>query len=117
MGLSLGIPKVLYDTKAKDTIIYGNYSAMIRFYYVNEVTGHRFPVNLGIGTYGVNSPIDVNAGRGGFALSILFNVAEMTRMIGIDLSKSITAGLELAPFFPIKKKARFLLAAQVGISL
>jgi len=117
MGLSLGIPKVLYDTKAKDTIIYGNYSAMIRFYYVNEVTGHRFPVNLGIGTYGVNSPIDVNAGRGGFALSILFNVAEMTRMVGIDLSKSITAGLELAPFFPIKKKARFLLAAQVGISL
>lgn len=117
IGLSLGIPKVLYDTKAKDTIIYGNYSAMIRFYYVDEVTGHRFPVSFGIGTYGVNSPIDVNVGRGGFALSILLNVAEMTRMTGIDLSKTITAGLELAPFFPLAKKARFLIAAQVGISL
>lgn len=117
IGLALGIPKVLYDSKAKDTIQYGNYSAMIRFYYVDELTGQRFPVSFGIGTYGVNSPIDVNAGRGGFALSILFNVAEMTRMVGIDLSKTVSAGLELAPFFPIKKKARFLIAAQVGISL
>ncbi|MFA6597266.1 MAG: hypothetical protein WCS69_06055 [Ignavibacteriaceae bacterium] len=117
IGLALGIPKVLYDSRAKDTIQYGNYSAMIRFYYVDELTGHRFPVNFGIGTYGVNSPIDVNAGRGGFALSLLFNVAEMTRMVGIDLSKTINAGLELAPFFPLKKKARILIAAQVGISL
>ena len=117
IGLALGIPKVLYDSKAKDTIQYGNYSAMIRFYYVDELTGQRFPVSFGIGTYGVNSPIDVNTGRGGFALSILFNVAEMTRMVGINLSKTISAGLELAPFFPLKKKARFLIAAQVGISL
>lgn len=117
MGLSLGIPKVLFDSQAKDTIQYGNYSAMIRFYYVNEISGHRFPVNFGIGTYGVNSPIDVNAGRGGFALSIFFNVAEMTRMVGIDLAKTISAGLELAPFFPIAKRSRFLIAAQVGISL
>lgn len=90
---------------------------MLRFYYVNEITGLRFPVSFGIGTYGVNSPIDVNAGRGGFALSLLFNVAEMTRMIGINLSKTITAGLELAPFFPLEKRGRFLIAAQVGISL
>lgn len=117
IGLSLGIPKVLFDTQAKDTIQYGNYSAMIRFYYVNEISGHRFPVNLGIGTYGVNSPIDVNAGRGGFALSLFFNVAEMTRMVGIELSKTITAGLELAPFFPLERKWRFLIAAQVGIAL
>jgi len=117
VGLSLGIPKVLFDSQAKDTIQYGNYSAMLRFYYVNEITGLRFPVSFGIGTYGVNSHIDVNAGRGGFALSLLFNVAEMTRMIGINLSKTITAGLELAPFFPLEKRGRFLIAAQVGISL
>jgi hypothetical protein len=41
----------------------------------------------------------------------------MTRLVGIDLNKKITAGLEVAPFFPIKKKARFLINAQVGISL
>ena len=117
IGLSLGIPKVLFDTQAKDTIQYGNYSAMLRFYYVNETTGRRFPVNCGIGTYGVNSPIDVNAGRGGFALSLFFNVAEMTRMIGIELPKTISAGLELAPFFPLERKWRFLIAAQVGIAL
>ena len=117
IGLSLGIPKVLFDTRANDTIIYGNYSAMVRFYYVNEITGRRFPVNLGFGTYGVNSPIDVGAGRGGFALSVFFNMAEMTRMVGIELSKTITAGIELAPFFPLERKWRFLIAAQVGIAL
>ena len=117
IGLSLGIPKVLFDTQAKDTINYGNYSAMIRFYYVNETSGQRFPVNLGIGTFGVNSPIDVNVGRGGFALSIFLDVAEMTRMVGIDFIKKISAGVELAPFFPIEKRARFLINAQVGIAL
>jgi hypothetical protein len=117
IGLSLGIPKVLFDSQAKDTIEYGNYSAMIRFYYVNEVTGDRFPVNFGIGTFGVNSPIDVNAGRGGFALSIFLDLVEMTRALGIDLSKTLTGGLEFAPFFPIKKRSRFLIDAQVGISL
>lgn len=117
IGFSLGIPKVLFDSQTKDTIQYGNYSAMVRFYYVDEISGHRFPVNLGIGTYGVNSPIDVNAGRGGFALSVFFNVAEMTRMIGIELPKTVSAGLELAPFFPLERKWRFLIAAQVGIAL
>lgn len=117
MGLSLGIPKVLYDTQAKDTINYGNYSAMIRFYYVNEVSGHRFPVNFGVGTFGVNSPLDVNVGRGGFALSILLDLAEMTRILGINFIKKITAGLEFAPFFPIEKRARFLIVAQMALAL
>ena len=117
IGLSLGIPKVLFDTQAKDTLDYGNSSAMIRFYYVNEVSGHRFPVNFGVGTFGVSSPLDVNVGRGGFALSIFLDVVEMTRLVGIDLNKKITGGLEFAPFFPIKKKMRFLIDAQVGISL
>jgi hypothetical protein len=117
IGLALGIPKVLFDTQKKDTINYGNSSAMIRFYYVDEISGDRFPVNFGVGTFGVNSPIDVNAGGGGFALSIFFDVAEMTKIIGIDLIKKFTAGLEVVPFFPIEKRARLLLDAQVSILL
>jgi hypothetical protein len=31
--------------------------------------------------------------------------------------KKVTAGLEVAPFFPIKKRARILIDAQVGIAL
>ncbi len=117
IGLSLGIPKVLFDTQANDNLDYGNTSAMIRFYYVDEVSGHRFPVNFGVGTFGVSSPLDVNIGRGGFALSIFLDVVEMTRLLRIDLNKKITGGLEFAPFFPIEKKMRFLIDAQVGISL
>jgi hypothetical protein len=117
IGFSLGLPKVLFDSQAKDTLNYGNSSAMIRFYFVDAVSGHRFPVNLGIGTFGVNSPLDVNVGRGGFALSVFLDVVEITRILGVDLFKKITAGLELAPFFPIEKKARLLIDAQVGIAL
>jgi hypothetical protein len=117
IGFSLGIPKVLFDTQAKDSLNYGNSSAMIRFYYVNESSGNRFPVNLGVGTFGVNTPVDVNVGRGGFAMSIFLDVAEMMRILEIDFVKKITAGLELAPFFPVKKKVRLLLVAHVGIAL
>jgi hypothetical protein len=116
IGFSLGIPKVLFDTQAKDTIAYGNTSAMVRFYYVDGVSGHRFPVNLGIGTFGVNTPLDVRVGSGGLALSVFLDLVEMTRVLEIGLIKKVTAGLELAPFFPLKKKARFLIDAQVGIS-
>jgi len=118
IGFSLGIPKVLFDTQAKDTLKYGNSSAMIRFYYVDGKSGNRFPVNLGIGTFGVNSPLDVNVGRGGFATSIFLDVVEMTRiLVGIDLIKKINAGLEIVPFFPVEKRARILLDVQVGITL
>ncbi|RJP67541.1 MAG: hypothetical protein C4539_10070 [Ignavibacteriales bacterium] len=117
VGFSLGIPKVFFDTQAKDTIEYGNTSAMIRFYHVDYVTGERFPVNFGLGTFGVNSPVDVNVGRGGFALSLFLDVAQLTRILGIDFIKKITAGLEMVQFFPIKKKARLLIDAQVSISL
>lgn len=117
IGFSLGIPKVLFDTQPKDSLNYGNSSAMVRFYYVNEVSGNRFPVNLGVGTFGVNSPLDVNVGRGGFALSLFLDVVEMTRLLRIDFIKKITAGLEFAPFFPIKKRARFLIVATVGLVL
>jgi hypothetical protein len=90
---------------------------MIRFYFVDEFSGYRFPVNLGVGTFGVNSPLDVRVGGGGFAISVFLDVVEMSRILSIDLTKKITAGLELAPFFPIKRKARLLIDAQVGIAL
>lgn len=117
MGFSLGIPKVLFDSQAKDTISYGNSSAMLRFYYVNGKSGNRFPVNLGLGTFGVNSPLDVNVGRGGFALSLYLDVAELTRILGIGLMKKLSVGLEFAPFFSIGKRGRFLVDAQVGLAL
>jgi hypothetical protein len=117
IGFSLGIPKVLFDTQARDTISYGNYSAMIRFYYVDRLSGHRFPVNLGVGTFGVNSPVDVNVARGGFALSVFLDVAEMMRIIGLDFIKKISAGLEFVPFFVVERRARFLIVAQFALAL
>jgi len=116
LGFSLAIPKVLYDTRADDSIQYGNYSAMVRFYFINSKTGNRFPVSAGIGVFGVNSPVDVGIGRGGFALSMFLDLAEMIRIFNIDFTKKINIGLELAPFLPIEKKGRLLLVAQAGFS-
>ena len=116
-GFTLGVPKVLYDTRAKDTVAYGNTSAMVRFYYVDEVSGHRFPVSFGIGTFGVSSPIDVDVGKGGFAMSAFLDVVEIMRALKIDLGKKINGGLELTPFFPIEKKSRLLVDAHVSLSL
>jgi len=117
IGFSLGIPKVLYDTQAQDTVLYGNTSAMVRFYNVNLESGNRFPVSLGIGTFGVNSPIDVGVGRGGFAVSVFLDVVELVRSFGIEFIKSINAGMELSPFFSIGKRARLLINAQVSLAL
>lgn len=116
-GFTLGVPKVLYDTRAKDTVAYGNTSAMVRFYYVDEVSGHRFPVSFGIGTFGVSSPIDVDVGKGGFAVSAFLDVVEIMRALKIDLGGKVNGGLELTPFFPIEKKSRLLVDAHVSLSL
>jgi hypothetical protein len=116
IGFSLGIPKVLYDSQARDTIEYGNTSAMLRFYYVNAESGSRFPVSFGTGTFGVNSPIDVGIGRGGFALSAFLDMVELTRIHDLGFIKGVNAGLELTQFFPIGRRARLLINAQVGIS-
>jgi hypothetical protein len=116
LGFSLAIPKVLYDTRADDSIQYGNYSAMVRFYFIDSKTGNRFPVSAGIGVFGVNSPVDVGIGRGGFALSMFLDLAEMVRIVNIGFTKKINIGLELAPFLPIEKKGRLLLVAQAGFS-
>jgi hypothetical protein len=117
IGFSLGIPKVLYDTQAGDTIEYGNTSAMMRFYYVNAESGNRFPVSFGMGTFGGNSPLDVGIGRGGFALSTFLDLVELTRVRNLGFLKKVNAGLELTPFFPIERRARLLITAQVGFSL
>jgi hypothetical protein len=115
-GFSLAIPKVLYDTRADDSIQYGNYSAMVRFYFIDSKTGNRFPVSAGIGVFGVNSPVDVGIGRGGFALSMFLDIVEMVRIVNIGFAKKVNIGLELDPFLPIGKKGRLLLVAQVGFS-
>jgi hypothetical protein len=116
IGLSLAIPKVLYDTRARDSVQYGNTSAMVRFYYVNPGSGNRFPVSAGIGMFGVNSPVDVGIGRGGFALSMFLDLAEMIRIVNVGFIKKVNIGLEVDPFFPIGRKARMLLVAQAGFS-
>jgi hypothetical protein len=116
IGFSLGIPKVLYDTQSRDTIEYGNTSAILRFYYVDAESGNRFPVSFGMGTFGVSSPIDVGIGRGGFAVSTFLDLVELTRIGDLGFFKKVNAGLELTQFFPIERKARLLINAQVGFS-
>jgi hypothetical protein len=115
-GFSLAIPKVLYDSKAIDTIQYGNYSAMVRMYFINSGSGNRFPVSLGVGMFGVNSPVDVGTARGGFALSMFTDLAEMIRIANVGFTKKVNFGLEIAPFVPINRKSRLLLVAQAGFS-
>jgi hypothetical protein len=116
IGLSLAIPKVLYDTRAKDTTEYGNTSAMVRFYYVDPGSGNRFPVSMGIGMFGVNSPIDVGKGRGGFAASMFLDLAEMIRIVNVGFIKKVNIGIEVDPFLPIGRKIRMLFVAQAGFS-
>jgi hypothetical protein len=62
----------------------------------------------------VNSPVDVGVGKGGFALSMFLDLAEMVRITNIGFTKKVNIGLELAPFLPIKRKARLLFVAQAG---
>jgi hypothetical protein len=66
--------------------------------------------------FGISSPIDVGKGQGGFALSMFLDLAEMVRIINIGFTNKVNFGLEVAPFFPIKKKGRLLFVAQAGFS-
>ncbi len=113
-GFSLAVPKVLYDTRANDPIEYGNTSAMVRIYFISSETGNRFPVSAGIGMFGMNSPVDVGIGRGGFALSMFLDMAEMVRIVNIGFTNKVNFGLEVDPFLPIERKGRLLLVAQAG---
>jgi hypothetical protein len=117
LGIALGIPKVLYDSQAEDSIDYGNTSAMMRLYYTSGKSGHRFPVSFGAGTFGVNSPLDVGIARGGFALSTFLDLVELTSVRDLGFIKKVNAGLELTELFPIKRKSRVLINAQIGFSL
>jgi hypothetical protein len=115
-AFSLAIPSVLYDTRPDDPTVYGNYSAALRFYLTNGITGNRFPVSAGIEIFGVNSPIDIGTGRGGFAMSMSLDLAEMIRIINIDFTKKVNIGVEVAPFIPIKRKARLLFVSEFGFT-
>jgi len=79
-------------------------------------TGNRFPVSAGLEVFGVNSPIDIGTGRGGFALSMSLDIAEMIRIVNIGFTKKVNIGIEVAPFVPIKKKARMLFVSEFGFS-
>jgi len=116
-GLAIGAPKVLWDSRAEDSVDYGATSAMVRLYLLDGNTGQRYPVSLGMGTFGVDSPIDVSKNRGGFAFSVFLDIVDLVRYARINLGRKVNAGLELTPFFPIEKKARLLLNAKVGLSL
>lgn len=111
---TLGIPKVLYDTEAQDTVDYGNASALLRFFYVNQNTGEQFPVSAGFGLYGVSTPLDVSSRGGGFVLSLYFDIIQFLRVNGLEITDKANAGLEIAPFFPVDRKARVLLSARIG---
>jgi len=117
LAFMIGIPKVIYDSQSRDSIEYGNTSAMFRMYYVSNETGNRFPLNLGVGTFGVNSPIDVGVGRGGFALSLQLDLAEMVRILNIRFTNKVNIGLEASQFFSIGKKRRLLIDTQVSLVL
>jgi hypothetical protein len=115
-GFSLCVPNVLYDTRGDDPTTYGNYSATLRFYLTDAITGNRFPVSAGVEVFGVNSPIDIGIGRGGFALSMSLDIAEMIRIVNIGFTRKINIGVEAAPFIPIKRKIRMLLVSEFGFS-
>ncbi|MBI2427233.1 MAG: hypothetical protein HYV29_00270 [Ignavibacteriales bacterium] len=113
----LGIPKVLYDSEKNDTITYGNASAMVRFSYLDGETGEPYPFNVGIGTFGVSTPIDVSSKGGGFAISVMFDVVRaFDRMYKWNITNKVNAGIEITPFFPINHRARILVNARIGIS-
>lgn len=115
-AFTLSVPKVLYDTCRDDSVQYGNTSAMLRFFLLNRNTGEHYPISIGIGTFGVDSPIDVSRGRGGFAISFYFDMVQMVKSFTGRFSQRLNAGVDIAPFFPIGHKPRILISARVGIS-
>jgi len=113
----LGIPKVLYDSRGDDPIVYGNASAMMRLYLLHSETGERYPVNVGFGTFGVSTPIDVSKNGGGIAISLLFDIVQAVRLsYDMDIPNKLNAGIEITPFFPLERKSRMLVNARIGYS-
>jgi len=113
----LGIPKVLYDTEKEDSVSYGNASAMLRFFFLDGETGSRYPVNIGIGTFGVSTPIDVSKSGGGFAISLFLDIVQLINTnFHVNLGNRFNGGLEVTPFFPVNHRARLLVNIRIGIS-
>ncbi|MBM4162568.1 MAG: hypothetical protein FJ217_15885 [Ignavibacteria bacterium] len=115
-GFTLSVPKVLYDTRTVDSVLYGNTSAMLRIHLLNGETGVRYPISVGVGTFGVDSPIDVSRSGGGFAISLYFDIIQLLRIVNINLPQSVNAGFDVSPFFPIGHKGRLLFNARIGIT-
>jgi hypothetical protein len=113
----LGIPKVLYDTEKRDSVAYGNASVMLRLFFLDGETGSRYPLNIGIGTFGISTPIDVSKNGGGFVISLFLDVVQLLNTnFNLDLSSRFNGGLEVTPFFPIDHRARLLVNVRIGIS-
>jgi hypothetical protein len=115
-GISLSVPKVLYDTCEDDSVAYGNSSAMFRIYALHGRTGERYPLDVGIGTFGINSPIDVSKKGGGFAVSLYFDVIQMMRILKLRLPYKVNAGFDVSPFFPVGHRSRVLFSARLGFT-
>jgi len=115
-AFTLSVPKVLYDTCDDDSVSYGKTSAMLRINALRGGTGEPFPVSVGIGTFGMDSPIDVSRKGGGFAFSLYFDVIQMLRIFDMKLPPRVNAGFDVSPFFPIDHKARILFSARLGIN-
>ena len=115
-GFSIAAPKVLFDSRTDDPIVYGNTSAVLRMYLISSESGNRFPVSVGIGIFEVNSPVDVGIGRGGFALVMLLDMAEVARIVEPSFTQKVNFGLETDPFLSIGRIGRLLFSAQAGYS-
>jgi hypothetical protein len=115
-GLTLSVPKVLYDTCEDDSVDYGSTSAMLRIYALHPKTGERYPFDVGVGTFGLSSPIDVSKKGGGFAVSLYFDVIQMLRVMKVRIPYKVNAGFDVSPFFPIGHKSRVLFSARLGIT-
>lgn len=116
VGFTLSVPKIVYDTRSSDSVQYGNTSAMLRFYYLDQEHGTRYPLSIGVGTIGINSPIDVSKSGGGFVVSFYLDLIQLLRMDILGFARNINAGFDVSPFFPLKNKSRVLLGIRVGIT-
>jgi len=113
----LGIPKVLYDSEDHDSVNYGNASAMLRLFLLDDETGARYPVNIGIGTFGVSTPIDVSKNGGGFVFSLFLDIVQlMANEFDTHFTSRFNGGFEITPFFPIGHRPRLLLNVRIGIT-
>lgn len=112
----IGIPKVIYDSRKADSVTYGNTSAILRFFMLDQESGEAMPVNLGVGVFGINSPIDVSDAGGGFVVSLFLDAVQLLRLRGMDITRKVNAGFEVTPFFSLRHRPRVLFNVRLGYS-